>query len=350
VREPGTVHVVVPAAIDDPTRPSGGNVYDRRVCAELEALGRSVRMHPVAGAWPCPLPADVARLDRLLAAVPEGDPVLVDGLLASAVPEVVSRHATRLRLVVLVHMPLGAASANRRGPEGAMLRDVAAVVTTSAWTRAWLVEHEHLPKGEVYVAVPGTDPAGIAPGTESGGALLCVGAVTRMKGQDLLVEALASVDAGAWHCTCVGSLDVDPGFVRGLSEQIGYAGLADRLVLAGPLHGTDLDAAYRSADVLVLPSRAETYGMVVTEALAHGMPVIATAIGGVPEALGTAPGGAVPGTLVPAGDAPALAAALRGWLEQPDLRERARHAARARRSTLPTWRDAATRIAEALGG
>lgn len=346
----GPVHFVVPAAIDDPARPSGGNVYDRRVGAELVALGRSVRTHPVEGAWPSPLPADVARLDALLAAVPDRAQVLVDGLLASAVPEVVGRHTARLRLVVLVHMPLGAASAARRGPEGAMLRDVAAVVTTSAWTRAWLVEHEHLPERDVHVAVPGTDPAGIAPGTASGGALLCVGAVTRMKGQDLLVEALATVAATSWQCTCVGSLDIDPGYVRDLAEQIGYAGLTDRLVLGGPLDGDGLDAAYRSADVLVLPSRAETYGMVVTEALARGVPVIATATGGVPEALGTAPDGAVPGALIPSGDASALAAALRSWLERPDLRERARHAARERRSTLPTWQDAAARIAEALAG
>jgi glycosyltransferase involved in cell wall biosynthesis len=345
----GTVHVVVPAAIDDPSRPSGGNVYDRRVCAELGVLGWSVRMHPFEGAWPCPLPADVACLDGLLATVPAGEPVLVDGLLASAAPETMSRYAARVRLVVLVHMPLGAASPARRGPEGAMLRDVAAVVTTSAWTRAWLVENEHLPERDVHVAVPGTDLAGITPGTASGGTLLCVGAATRMKGQDLLVEALATLDALPWQCTCVGSLEIDPGFARALSDRIEYAGLADRFVLGGPLHGNELDAAYRSADVLVVPSRAETYGMVVTEALAHGVPVIATATGGVPEALGSAPDGTVPGELVPAGDGTALAAALRSWLERPDLRDRARQAARERRSTLPTWQDAAARIAEALG-
>jgi len=346
----GTVHVVVPDVIDDPSRPSGGNVYDRRVCAELEALGWSVRLHPLAGSWPCPLPAEVAGLDELFAAVPASDPVLVDGLLASAAPETVRRYAARLRLVVLVHMPLGAASPGRREPEGAMLRDVAAVVTTSAWTRAWLVDQEHLRAEDVHVAVPGTDPAGLAPGSASGGELLCIGAVTAMKGQDLLVEALTDLSALPWRCTCIGSLDVDTGFVRALDERIRRAGLEDRLVLSGPRHGADLDAAYRSADVLVLASRAETYGMVVTEALSRGLPVIASEIGGVPEALGSAHDGTVPGAMVPAGDAAALATALRAWLELPAFRDQAREAARERRRSLPTWHDAAARVAEALVG
>ena len=86
----------------------------------------------------------------------------------------------------------------------------------------------------------------------------------------------------------------------------------------------------------MLPSRAETYGMVVTEALARGIPVLASDAGGLPETLGRDPDGRVPGLLVPPGDAAALAAALRGWLDDPAggpssgrrARERRAHAAR----------------------
>ena len=91
-------------------------------------------------------------------------------------------------------------------------------------------------------------------------------------------------------------------------------GLDDRVRLTGPLTGAALDAAYAAADLLVVPSRAETYGMVVTEALARGIPVLASDAGGLPETLGRDPGGRVPGVLVQSGDAAALAAALRGWL------------------------------------
>src|SRR6266496_3537847 len=123
------VYVILPNDIDDPATPSGGNAYDRRVLRGLAALGWSVREHAVHGAWPSPLPAERADLARVLAAVPEDAVVLLDGLVASAVPDVLLPQARRLRLVVLVHMPLG------DDAERAALAGARAVVTTSAWTR-----------------------------------------------------------------------------------------------------------------------------------------------------------------------------------------------------------------------
>ena len=109
------------------------------------------------------------------------------------------------------------------------------------------------------------------------------------------------------------------------------------MIFTGPLTGPSLGAAYGVADLLVLPSRSESYGMVVVEALAHGLPVVATAVGGVPEALGRAPIGALPGMLVPPEEPEALAGALRAWLDDPGLRERLTHAAAGRRPTLRRW-------------
>lgn len=343
-----TLRFVVPDSIDDPGRPSGGNVYDRRVCAELDGLGWSVRMRPVPGGWPSPSAADVAGLDQVLQEAVEGGCVLIDGLVASAAPELVTRYAGRLRVAVLVHLPLGVLSPGRRPSEAAMLREVAAVVTTSTWTRSWLRSEYDLPDDAVTVAVPGTDLGAIAAGSPTGGALLCVGAVTPVKGQDLLVDALAGLGAGDWRCTLVGSPDADPAFVGQVEERAMRAGLNGRFVLAGALGGPVLDAAYRQADVLVLTSRAETYGMVVTEALAHGLPVIAVRTGGVGEALGTARDGTLPGILVAPGDRAALTGALHAWLTDADLRDRLRAAALDRRQTLPTWRRTATRIGDAL--
>ena len=344
----GIVRFIVPDSIDDPAQPSGGNVYDRRVCSELEGLGWSVRLRPVAGRWPGPTPADVAGLARVLDEAPTGACVVVDGLVASAAPELVTRYADRLHVVVLVHLPLGVLSPGRRAGEAAMLARVAGVVATSSWTRTWLVAEYALSPDAVTVALPGTDLGSVAPGTPAGGALLCVGAVTPVKGQDLLVQALATLEPPEWQCTCVGSLESDPGFVRELRDLAGHHGVADRMVLAGPRHGADLEAAYHDADVLVLASRAETYGMVVTEALAHGLPVIGTCTGGVGEALGTTTDGTLPGVLVAGGDVAGLGEALRSWLLDARLRERLRAAARDRRRTLPTWRDTACRVQDAL--
>ena len=122
----------------------------------------------------------------------------------------------------------------------------------------------------------------------------------------------------------------------------------DRVRFTGPLTDDDLDRAYAAADVLVLATRTETYGMVVTEALARGLPVIATAVGGLPEALGRVTDGSTPGLLVPADDMVRFAVALRSWLTEPDLRERLRAAARERRGSLTGWADTSTRIARVL--
>ncbi len=166
----------------------------------------------------------------------------------------------------------------------------------------------------------------------------------------MLADALAKVTDLPWTCVCVGSLDRDPGFVDRLGRQIDGYGLADRMLLVGPRTGADLDAAYAASDLLVLASRGETYGMVVTEAVARGIPVLATAADGLPEALGQAPDGSLPGMLVPPEDPGAFAGALRRWLAEPDLRHRLRRAARARRATLTGWSVTARLVSDALAG
>ncbi|MGN9891817.1 glycosyltransferase family 4 protein [Micromonospora sp. L31] len=338
------VHVVLPGDIDDPATPSGGNTYDRRVCRGLAERGWAVREHGVPGRWPRPDPPARTRLAGVLATLPDGTVVLLDGLVASAVPEVLAPHARRLRLVVLVHMPL------EDDTEAAALACAVAVVTTSGWTRRRLLDRYPLPADRVHVATPGVDPAPPAIGTGAGTALLCVAAVTAHKGHDVLVRALAEVADLPWTLDCVGALTRDPGFVAGLRRLVDERGLAGRVRLAGPRTGADLDAAYAAADLLVLASHAETYGMVVTEALARGLPVLATPVGGVPEALGRAPDGEPPGLLVPADDPAALAGALRRWLTGAPLRHRLRQAALARRDGLAGWPDTAAAIAHVLNG
>jgi glycosyltransferase involved in cell wall biosynthesis len=180
------------------------------------------------------------------------------------------------------------------------------------------------------------------------GHLICVGVLGRHKGQDLLVEALAELGDLDWHCVLAGSLDRDPDFVEYLQTRIARLGYDHRVRLTGVLTGPALSHAYTTADLLVAPSRAETYGMAVTEALAHGLPVIATAIGGLPEALGSTADGTRPGQLITPCDPAALAAALGNWLGDERLRHRLRAAAGKRRSTLRGWEQTTQEIADAL--
>jgi glycosyltransferase involved in cell wall biosynthesis len=350
-----TVHFVLPGGVDDPATPSGGNAYDRRVCLDLPGFGWQVTKHAVAGDWPRPGAAARTELARALSGLPDGSAVLLDGLVACGVPEIVVPEAKRLRMAVLVHLPLGdetgldpAVAAELDAKERAVLRAVPAVVATSEWAVRRLVAHHGLPPERVHVAAPGADIAPLAPGTDGVSRLLCVAAVTPRKGQHRLVEALATVSDLPWSCVCVGSLTQDPEYVAHLRSLIAEHGLEDRLELAGAQSGAALDASYASADLMVLTSYAETYGMAVTEALARGIPVMATDVGGLPEAVGRAPDGGVPGILVPPENSAAIAAELRCWFGEADVRRRLKAAARGRRAALGGWAATAQSLAAVL--
>lgn len=351
-----SVHFVLPGGVDDLAAPSGGNAYDRRVCLDLPGFGWQVHKHPVDGSWPRPGAEARAELARTLREFPDGTVVLLDGLVVCGVPEIIVPEAERLRLAILVHLPLGdetglepAVAAELDARERTVLRAVDAVIATSDWAVRRLVSHHGLAPERVHVAAPGADIAPLAAGTDGVSRLLCVAAVTPRKGQHRLVEALAAVTDLPWSCVCVGGLNQDPAYVAELRALIAKHGLEDRLILAGPQAGAELDASYNTADLMVLTSYAETYGMAVTEALARGIPVLATDVGGLPEAVGRAPDGGVPGILVPPENSAAIAVELRGWFGEADVRRRLKAAARGRRAALNGWAGTARSLASVLG-
>lgn len=344
------IHLLAPEGFDDPGRPSGGNLYDRRLAAGLTAAGWDVRIATVAGSWPVAGRDALRAMAGVVAAIPDGETVLIDGLLASPSAAPLLPHASRLRLVVLLHMPLASALGDEHDPAGerserAVLAAAAGVLVTSDWARRQVLGRFAIAEDRVRLARPGVDPAAIAPG---GGPLLCVGALRATKGQDLLIQALARLADREWRCLLAGPLDRDQEFVARLRAGIANADLGGRIRLAGVLSGTALEGAYAAADVLVAPSRSETYGMAVTEALARGLPVIGAAVGGLPEALGRAPDGTLPGILVAPDDAAALAVALAAWLRDDALRRRLRRAALERRPALPGWDQTVRDVAAGL--
>jgi glycosyltransferase involved in cell wall biosynthesis len=354
------VHLIVPGDIDDPARPSGGNLYDRKIADGLAGIGWSVDEYGLPGDWPAPDASARQSLTATLGALADNALVLIDGLVASTATDLPA-FAERLRVVVLLHMPLAGAEA--RAVERAALSAAAGVVATSNWTRNWLIEHYGLEPDRIHVVEPGADAADATSEASGGEQLLCVAAVTPAKGQDVLVAALAQVASLSWDCVCVGPVDRDPNFVERLRLEAARLGIAERIRFVGPRTGAELGATYADADAVIVCSRSETYGMVVTEALARGIPVIAAAVGGVPEALGwgtleestaahrsraDSTSGTLPGILVPEGDAGALAGALRRWLGDGDLRLRLQRAALTRREDLRDWTATAVRLSEVL--
>jgi glycosyltransferase involved in cell wall biosynthesis len=333
-----TLHFVVPDGIDDPAQVSGGNVYDRRIAAGLEHRGRRVLRHPVSPDGEAPTTGRIPR-DAVL---------LVDGLAAIRSPEEVERLADRATVVLLAHMVVAAMPSTLREQDAERRAFAAAdrVIATSRWTAAEL-ERRGLASGEdIVVATPGADPRPPSQGSRSGTRLLCVGAVAPHKGQDLLVDALSGLPREArWSCVVAGSTTVAPEFAAAVAGRARRLG--ERIRIAGVLTGRALDEAYRDADLLIAPSRAESYGMAIADALARGVPVVATDVGGIP----TGPAGTSPAAmLVPAGDATALRGEIERWIGDPRRRRRMRSAALGSRADIPGWDTTVDVVASALEG
>jgi glycosyltransferase involved in cell wall biosynthesis len=333
---------------------TGGYIYDRRLMVELRRIGWSVEHLAWSASFPFPDAADLAAAAGGLAAAADGSLVLIDGLAYGAMPALAEAEAGRLDLVALVHHPLaretGLAAAQRAAltwSERRALQVAKAVICTSATTAATLVDDYGIEASCLAIAQPGTDvmpSARAAPGAVDGVVrLLSVGTVTPRKGHDVLVEALALVADLAWTCTIAGSLDRAPEMVAMVRERIADHGLGDRIALIG--EAADMAALYGAADIFVLPSRYEGYGMAFAEALQQGLPVIGTSTGAIPEVVPPSAG-----ILVPPDDAAALAAALRRLLVDRAARRRLAEGAAIAARTLPKWDETARRVAAVLQG
>lgn len=328
---------------------SGGNVYNAALARELAALGAAVETCPVDGAWPGGSPADRQRLAGLLDPAP-GTVTLVDSLLACGAPDELEAAAAAGRPAwILLHMPLP----EHPDDEARALQAAAGIICTSDSAAAAISARHGRDGGrceDVKVALPGTEAAPPAPGSLRDGAgaphLIAVAALLPNKDQSLLLDALARLRDRPWTASLIGSDTADPDYAADLRDQAKRLGLAGRVTIPGELRGPALDAEWQAADLSLLISRAETYGLVVTESLARGIPVVVRAGTGAVEALaaGSLPAGspgtptALPGAAVGLATDPApLAEVLRRWLDEPDLRRQWRDAAAAARGRLPGW-------------
>ena len=340
------VAFAIPGDIDLPT---GGYAYDRRVLALLPSFGVEARHLVLPGSYPQPTTADLADTKRLLAAAPRDAVLLIDGLAYGAMPADLVQSLGR-RIVALVHHPLCLEAglseqrqAELRTLEAAALALAQHVIVTSPATAKTLVAGFAVPRAKITVAEPGTDAAPRAKGTGDPLQLLAVGSVVPRKAFDLLVRALMPHADLNWRLSIVGATDRSAEALAAVKTAIAQSGLQDRITLTGPADQDSLDAHYAVADLFVMPSLYEGYGMVLAEAMARGLPIACTTGG---AAAYTAPDAAA--LKVPPGEVAALSVAVGRLLREPDLRARMSGASWAAGQSLPRWEQTARTIADAL--
>jgi len=342
-----TLYFLIPGDIDTRT---GGYRYDKRIIEGLRALGREVQLISLEGNFPTPDANDLVRAQASLENLPDGALILIDALAGSVMPEQLASQADRLRLISLVHHPLAletgiSATAARElaQTEAAALAQVQRIITTSHSTALSLQDYT-VADDTVVTVCPGTDLAPLATGSDQQVfQLLCVATLTPRKGHSVLLEALAELSELPWELVCAGSQERDPATARALQEQTRTLALQDRVRFAGEVDEQTLHHLYHEADLFVLASFHEGYGMVLDEAIARGLPIVASNAGAMAS---TVPHGA--GLLCQAGDSGELAAALRRFMEEADTRHSLQTAARMARSRLRSWQQAAEEFNEAL--
>jgi glycosyltransferase involved in cell wall biosynthesis len=328
----------------DPATRTGGYLYDARLIAAWQRGGVAVRVLHWGAGFPFPSQQERAAAEASLAALPDGMPVLVDGLAGGVLAEEIARQARRLRIVALVHHPLalesGLTVARREAlaaSERTVLGCVWRVVVTSRHTATSLQRDWGVAAERIVVALPGTEVGAVPHRAAGTTRLLSVGAVVPRKGHDVLVAALAQIAGLRWHCTIVGSITRDVDWVRAVRAQVVARGLAGRVTFRGEVD--HLAPLYARADIFVLPSWHEGYGMAFAEALAAGLPIVGSTAGALPEVV---PGSA--GVLVPPGDAASLARALAQLIRSQRRRSMMADAARRGGQRLPRWDETAATV------
>lgn len=332
----------------DLSRPTGGYAYDRHVLRLLPEFGVAATHVPLPGSFPAPCDADLAETSRLLLSQDWRTPLLIDGLAYGAFPTGMAAGLAG-RVIALCHHPLALEtgltferSAELRRLESAALGYAAAVIVTGHGTRDLLVADFGVAAGKITVAEPGVERSERARETPFGQPLrlLAVGTLSPRKGYEVLVEALVPLAALPWHLTIIGAGDETSPYPASLRALIAAKGLAGRITMLGAMSDSELDGHYRSSDIFVMASHFEGYGMVLTEALARGLPIVTTLSGPGATALPDAAA-----QKVPPGDAGEFTGVLAYLIGDTVARQRHADAAWAAATSLPRWDDTARIIA-----
>lgn len=324
----------------DKDRRTGGFIYEATVLRVLNEIGCATRHLILPDSFPDPTPADMEATLAALHDVPAGQPIILDGLVFGSI-DPAGLSTIPAPVIAMVHHPLGLETGlNRdratflRRNETAALRHVACVIVPSPHTAAILENDFAVDPALIKIALPGFTRPVLAPVPLDPPLILSVGLLARRKGHDILIAALASIQDLCWQAKIVGKAH-DPAIAVALMAQVDRLGLSGRIRFLGEISQSQLADRYNEAQIFALATRYEGYGMVLSEAMQYGLPVVSCAVGAVPETVGPA------GVLVPVDDPVAFGHALRDVLTNPAKMAQMQDAASKHAASLPVWQDTA---------
>ncbi len=331
--------------------PTGGYLYARKILPLL-AERLSIEVCSLPAGFPLPSETELEEARSALAGLDEpGTVFFIDGLAYGALP-ISAIEALKQPVVALVHHPLGLEEGLSPSEKALLLKTekealelARHIVVPSHGMAGALMRLFHAPPDKITVAEPGILRGKRAEGASDGKPphIVSVGSLTPRKGFPVLIDALNEVRDLPWRATIAGSPDLSQETAALVRRKLSECGFDDRVQLAGQLDEAVLSALYTSADFFALASLYEGYGMAFAEAMAHGLPIVASGEGSVLE---TVPAAA--GFICATGDAVAFAEALRALLSNPALRREKAEGAWRHGQTLPDWRRTADAIAHAL--
>lgn len=331
----------------DKDQRTGGFIYEAAVLRTLNKIGCDTRHLTLPDSFPDPSAADMQTTLDALRAVPADQPIILDGLVFGAIDPAGLATVTA-PVIAMIHHPLGLETGLSAGRaaflcanEAAALTYTSHVIVPSPHTADILTQNFGADSAKITIALPGFARPALSPAPLDPPLILSVGLLAERKGHDVLISALASIQYLDWQAKIVGK-NHDPLYAAKLERQVAEFGLANRIHFTGELSDDDLNATYNAARIFALATRYEGYGMVLSEAMQYGLPVVSCAVGAVPDTVGDA------GLLVPVDNPVAFGAALRRLLTDPAEMASVAAASRNLADGLPTWEDTAQIFADVI--
>ena len=339
---------VIPGDINLPT---GGYRYDREIISAWKTSNISVELISLEGNYPFPSEANKTSAIKAVSKFPNADIAVVDGLLGGASPGFLKALSKRMPVVALIHHPLclengldGTTANKLEASEREGLEFVSSIITTSDTTTQTTQALFGFDSSKIHSVLPGVDRVAKSKGSGSKTAhLLCIGSVIARKGHKDLVKALVSLKHLNWQLDCFGKTEFDPELFSEITQLIADEGLVQKIKFHGAVSDKHLEEAYQMADVFVLPSLYEGYGMVYAEAIVRGIPVIGTTAGAIPK---TVP--KTCGILVEPENIKMLTNALKQLITDKKIRHKFIQGAHEAEPNFPNWEGSAHKFAHIL--